>query len=121
MKGALAVPDGFSPAGATLQVSVGGVVKSFTLDAKGKAKVGTDQAQVFVKKKDVVLAQDARLNVKFAKGSFAESFDDEGLVNATVTNAAVTIPVEVVMNGTTYASAQAQSYTAKAGKSGKTK
>ena len=58
LKGTLAVSDGFSPAGATLQVSVGGVVKSFTLDAEGKAKIGTDQTQV----------------------------------NATLTNAAVTIP-----------------------------
>ena len=122
LKGTLAVPDGFSPAGATLQVSVGGVVKSFTLDAKGKAKVGTDQAQVFVKKKKgLVLAQDAKLTVKFAKGSFASSLLDEGLVDATVTDAPVTIPVEVVMNATTYAKAQPQVYTAKQGKTGKTK
>lgn len=122
LKGTLAVPDGFSPAGATLQVSVGGVVKSFTLDTKGKAKVGTDQAQVFVKKKKgLVLAQDARLTVKFAKGSFASSMLDEGLVDATVTDAAVTIPVEVVMNGTTYAKTQPLRYSAKQGKSGKAK
>ena len=122
LKGTLAVPDGFSPAGATLQVSVGGVVKSFTLDTKGKAKVGTDQAQVFVKKKrGLVLAQDAKLTVKFAKGSFASSLLDEGLVDATVTDAPVTIPVEVVMNATTYAKAQPQVYTAKQGKTGKTK
>lgn len=122
LKGTLAVADGFTPAGATLQVTIGGVAKSFTLDTKGKAKVGTDQAQVFVKKKKgLVLAQDARLTVKFAKGSFASSLLDEGLVDATVTDAPVTIPVEIVMNATTYARAQAQSYTAKAGKSGKTK
>lgn len=122
LKGTLAVPDGFSPAGATLQVTIGGVARSFTLDTKGKAKVGTDQAQVFVKKKkSLVLAQDARLTVKFAKGSFAESLADEGLADATVTEAPVTIPVEVVMNGTTYAKAQPQLYSAKQGKTGKTK
>ena len=44
LKGTLAVPAGFSAAGATIQASIGGVVKTFTLDAKGKAKVGADQA-----------------------------------------------------------------------------
>lgn len=58
---------------------------------------------------------------KFAKGSFASSLVDEGFVDATVTDAPVTIPVEVVGNATTDARAQAQSYTAKAGKTGKTK
>jgi hypothetical protein len=121
-RGTLAVPAGFSAAGATLEVSIGGVVKTFTLDAKGKAKVGNDRAQLTVKrKKGVVLAQDAKLSVRLAKGSFASSLADEGLVNATVKDLAVTMPVEIELNDTMYASAQPQKYTAKAGKTGKTK
>lgn len=122
LSGTLAVPDGFSRGGATLEVSIGGIVKSFTLDAKGKAKVGTDQAQLSVKKKKgVVLAQDARLALRLAKGSFASSLVDDGLANATVKDVAVTVPVEIKLNGTMYAKAQSQTYTAKQGKTGRTK
>lgn len=122
LKGTLAVPADFAVAGATLEVSIGGVVKTFTLDAKGKAKVGDDKAQLTVKaKKGVVLAQDAKLSVKFSKGSFASSLADDGLVDATVKDVAVTMPVEIELNDTMYASAQPQTYTAKTGKTGKTK
>lgn len=122
LKGTLAVPADFAVAGATLEVSIGGVVKTFTLDAKGKAQVGDDKAQLTVKaKKGVVLAQDAKLNVKFGKGSFAAALVDEGLVDATVKDIAVIMPVEIKLNDTMYALAQAQTYTAKAGKTGKAK
>ncbi len=122
LKGTLAVPAGFAVAGATLEVSIGGVVKTFTLDAKGKAKVGTDQAKLSVKaKKGIVAAQDAKLSIKLTKGSFASSLSDEGLVNATVTDVAVTLPVEIELNDTMYAKAQPQTYKAKQGKSGSAK
>lgn len=122
LKGTLAVPAGFAVAGATLEVSIGGVVKTFTLDAKGKAKVGTDQAQLTVKaKKGIVAAQDAKLSIKLTKGSFAASLSDEGLVDATVTEVAVTMPVEIELNDTMYAKAQPQTYKAKQGKSGSAK
>jgi hypothetical protein len=122
LKGTLAVPAGFAVAGATLEVSIGGLVKAFTLDAKGKAKVGTDHAKLFVKaKKGVVAAQDAKLNINLTKGSFAAAFADEGLVNATVTAVAVSVPVEIQLNGTMYAKTQPQLYSAKTGKSGSTK
>jgi hypothetical protein len=122
LKGTLAVPDGFAVAGATLDVSIGGVVRTFTLDAKGKAEVGTDKAHLAVKaKKGVVLAQDAKLSIKFSKGSFASSLSDEGLVNATVADVAVSVPVEIKLNDTMYAKTQPQTYTAKAGKTGSAK
>ena len=122
LKGTLAVPAGFSAAGATIQASIGGVVKTFTLDAKGKAKVGGDQAGLSVKaKRGVVLAQDAKLNIRFSKGSFASSLVDEGLGNATVTDVAVLVPVEIKLNDTMYAKAQPQKYSAKQGKTGRTK
>ena len=70
LKGTLAVPAGFSAAGATLEVSIGGVVKTFTLDAKGKTTVGTDKAQLTVKaKKGVVAAQDAKLVGRIGRSS----------------------------------------------------
>jgi hypothetical protein len=66
-------------------VSVGGVVESFTLDAKGKARTTRRRRR---------------------RWRWATS---------------VTIPVEVVMNGTTYAKAQPLRHGAKQGKSGRTK
>jgi hypothetical protein len=116
------VPAGFSAAGATIEVSIGGVVRTFTLGAKGKATIGSDQVALTVKAtKGVVAAQDAKLIVKFTRGTFASSLVDEGFVNATVTGVAVTMPVGIKLNDTMYASAQAQAYSAVAGTTGSAK
>lgn len=66
-------------------------------------------------------AQDAKLSIKLTKGSFASSLSDEGLVNATIAGVAVSVPVEIQLNGTMLAKTQPQIYSAKAGKSGSPK
>jgi hypothetical protein len=130
LSGTLPVPDGFTAAGAQVVVDVGGVVKSFTLDAKGRAKVGSDEVSISVKRKrGVVVAQDARLSVRFAKGTFAPQLQDEGLVDPLANGAPlgskfegpVSIGLRVDVNGAVYEKTQPQTYTAKAGKTGKTK
>lgn len=122
LKATLAVPDGFTAAGAQLFIDVGGVVKSFDLDAAGKAKVDTDRVKLTVAStRGVVLAQDAKLSVQFANGSFASWLADDGLTDTTVSELPISIPVRVVMNGHVYATTQPQTYTAKVGKTGKTK
>lgn len=122
LKAALAVPDGFTAAGAHVLVDVGGVVKSFDLDTDGRAKADTAQVKLAVaSKRGVVLAQDAKLRVKLANGSFASWLADEGLTDTTVTERPVSIPVRLVVNGQVYATTQPQTYTAKTGKAGKTK
>ena len=122
LEGSLNVPAGFVVNGAALIANIGGISKGFTLDAKGKAKVGTDQVQLTVKSnKGVVNAQAAKLTIRFEKGSLASSLVDDGLVNQTVTNKAVSVPVEIELAGTMFAKTHAQSYTAKAGKTGRAK
>ena len=49
MSGLLLIPEGFSVGGQTAIVDVGGVVKSFTLDPKGKSPKGNDAFAVGVK------------------------------------------------------------------------
>jgi len=116
LKGTVEVAPDFDPAGATVVVDVGGVVKGFTLGDKGKVKVGTDSVQI-KKPKDGV----SKFSVKFAKGSFATTLQDEGLVNETVSDVAVSVGTEVQLNGVIYKKLQPQTYKAKQGKTGSAK
>ena len=121
MSGLLLIPDGFTVAGQTVIVDIGGVVKSFTLDPKGKSPKGNDSIAVGVKAgKTGTPLQVAKFAVKLMKGSFAAALLDDGLVNATTT-AQVTVPVTVIFNAETLQKAVAQSYKASAGKGGATK
>lgn len=63
----------------------------------------------------------SKLGIKLTKGSLASSLADDGLVNATVTKDAKSVPVEIQLNGTMFAKTQPQIYTAKQGKSGSAK
>ena len=122
LEGSLAVPADFQVTGASLVANIGGIIKGFALDAKGKAKIGSDQVQLVVKsKKGVVLAQNAKLTIRFEKGAFASSLVDDGIKNETLTNSAASVPVEIELAGTMFAKTHALSYTAKAGKTGKAK
>ncbi len=124
LQGTLAVPDGFRVEGRKFVLDVGGVIKSFTLDAKGKAKAPGEQLVLKVKaKKGVVTAQDAKLSLKLTKGTFSADLADDGLVNETVKAVPVFIPVTVTVDDNpTPPTATAQlSYTAKKGKTGSAK
>ena len=120
--GTLPIAAGFNPASKTAIIDVGGVVKSITLDAKGKSPKGDNSFKLTVKaKKGVVAAQTAKYSVKLTKGSFATSLSDEGLTNADATKASVNVLVRIVFAGAVYEHTQALSYTAKKGKSGSAK
>ncbi|MFN8642288.1 MAG: hypothetical protein U0802_11770 [Candidatus Binatia bacterium] len=122
LTGTLPIPNGFPVDGARVVVDVGGVIKSFTLDAKGKAAVGDDKVALAVRAKGgVVLAQDAALSAKFKKGTFADKLVDEGLTNRTVSDLPVTVSVQVDVGPVVYTSSPTLTYTAKAGKTGKAK
>ena len=121
LSGLLLIPDGFTVAGQTVIVNIGGVVKAFTLDAKGKSPKGNDSLAVGVKAgKTGTPLQIAKFAVKLMKGTFAAALADDGLVNATTT-AQVTVPVTVIFNGEVLKKAMPQSYKATAGKGGATK
>ncbi len=116
LQGTLEVPSDFDPAGATVVVDVGGVIRSFTLDEKGKSKVDYDQAQI-KKPKDGL----SKYAVKIAKGSFSTTLADEGLTDTTVKDFATEVGVGLDVNAAKLRKLQPQLYTAKQGKSGKTK
>jgi hypothetical protein len=112
VKGTLAVPAGFSTAGVVVTLDVGGVVKSFTLDEKGKAKSGNDSFALG-KPKDGI----AKFTAMFKKGDFAASFADEGL-SGDAKKAPKTVLVTVYFNSQILTSSESLEYTGKTGKTG---
>jgi len=118
VKGLLDVPADVAVEGLRVIVDVGGVVKTFTLDAKGKSKSGGD---AFALKKPKSGA--SKFALKLIKGSFSASLADEGLADITVADLPVTVTVALTVNDNPAAlTVPVQlSYTAKAGKTGKTK
>jgi hypothetical protein len=122
LQGTLPVPAGFRPEGLVMVVDVGGVVRSFTLDAKGKGVSELDRTQLKTKFQDgEIPTQDAKYAVKFAKGTFSDRLVDENLTDRTVKEDPVSIKVDVHVGPAAYTATVAQEYTAKQGKTGKTK
>jgi hypothetical protein len=120
LKGLIAVPNGFHADGRMVTVDVGGVARTFVLDAKGAAKSEGAQVKLAVKSsKGVVLAQDAKLAFK-TKGSLQTDLADEGLIDTTVEDLPVQIRDEVTIDGKKIVKVVTQAYTAKTGKTGKT-
>jgi ELWxxDGT repeat protein len=103
-------------AGQTFIIDVGGVVKSFTLDEKGKSPKGNDTVSVGKPGK----TGSAKYSVKLNKGSFATTLADEGLTDETMKAQTKTVPVIVLFGSKLYSKDQGQVYTATKGKSGKT-
>ncbi|MCY3018671.1 MAG: PKD domain-containing protein [Planctomycetota bacterium] len=121
LSGLLLIPDGFTVAGQTAIVDIGGVVKSFTLNGKGKSPKGSDSFAVGVKaRRTGTPLQVAKFAVKLLKGSFAAALADDGLINASTT-AQVTVPVTLIFNGEVLQKAVSQSYKAVKDKAGATK
>lgn len=122
LKGGIRIPQGFSAAGKTARFDVDGVVKSFTLNAKGSAKAGTDSFKLKIKSTNgVVTTQTAAFSASFKKGSFASEFSDQGLIDDVLVDVPVRIKSTLSVGGYTVYGLNVLSYTARAGKSGKTK
>ncbi|HYF49172.1 MAG TPA: CAP domain-containing protein [Planctomycetota bacterium] len=123
VSGSLPVPANFVVAGQTVVVDVAGVVKTFTLDLKGKAGLGTpDTFSLKVRSsKGVVAAQTSAFKAMFKTGDFAATVADEGLLSADVKDASRTVPVLIFFNGQMFSTDRPVLYTAKTGKTGRTK
>jgi len=117
LSGVLPIPAGFVFAGQKIGIEVGGVVRSFTLNAKGKAKVGTNSFAIGIKPKLGL----SKYTMKVSRGTFSDRLQDEKLTNTTVKALPVTVIVNLIFNNTFYQKAQPQSYTARQGKTGKAK
>jgi hypothetical protein len=100
---------------------VGGVFKTFTLNAKGASPKANDTFKISVKAKSgVVAAQVAKFQAKFNKGNFAAALADEGMRSTTVKATARTVTVRAIFNNRYFQKVQSQLYSSIAGKSGKT-
>lgn len=114
--GALSVPAGFVPTGVQVIVDVGGAARAFSLTEKGSGVNGASSFKLSKPKDNM-----AKYKAKLGKGNFAIDLADDGLSNTTAVDASVTVPVTVYFNGTVLRLDVAKLYTAKAGKTGRTK
>jgi len=121
-KGDITVGAGVSLEGLPVSVDVGGVTQQFTLNKKGKANAG--DGNTFHLKAKLKKGVTKAAPVKFVfelKGDFQETLATYGLVDQTVQDVAVSIPVELTAGPLTFAADQAFSYGAKQGKKGTAK
>lgn len=116
VSGQFPLADGTSLSGKVLRIDVGGVVKTFTLDAKGKSPKGNDTASVTAPKAGV-----AKFAASFKKGDFSGEFVNEGMTNATVANVYAPTTVAVTFDGIAHSETVQLVYAAKQGKSGAAK
>jgi len=123
VSGTLPVPAGFVASGQLVVVDVAGAVKTFTLDPKGKAGLGTpDTFSLKIKsRKGVVATQVSGFKAMFKTGDFAMLVSDEGLLSADVKDATRIVPVLIFFNSQMYSADRDVLYTAKTGKTGRTK
>lgn len=124
LKARLAMPDGFSVDGARLIVDIGGAVRTFDLDAKGKSG-GTDpdakaRMKLLPGKKQVQAGATLfDLTVTLKRGNFAADLADEGLDDT-----ALDAPGErqvtlfVVAGGTPFMSVETVVYRNRSGRKG---
>ena len=112
VSGTLQVAAGFSPAGQEVVLDVGGVVRRFALDRRGKSSPGLSSFRIQIKsRKGVVAAQQAKFSAKFTKDIFAAFFADENLVPAALKNAQRVVRVTVLFDKQTYTTDQPQLFT----------
>jgi hypothetical protein len=119
LKSEFPVAGGFNPSGKQVSVDVGGVVRNFTLGATGTGTVGDGSAKLTLRKTGgAVGAQRAKFQMTLKNASLQGGLADEGLTNANVAGAIVTVPVEIVFDGTTYEGIADLLYKAKQNKKG---
>lgn len=103
LSGALPVPAGILLPGQQVVVSVGGVVRSFTYDSKGRTLTGQGSLKLRPRTRHMITTgRLARFQGFFFARGFAGSLSDEGLVNADVTNLQVTVPVIILFGKTMF-------------------
>ena len=114
------LPAGFTPDQQRLLINVGGVVRSFVLNARGggvSSESGADTVMLRTRKGSSL----AMVTVKLSRGAFLADFADEGLLNATVYAQSATIGVALVIGTAAYHADAAVTYTAHLGKMGSAK
>lgn len=116
--GSLSLPPGFVPARQKIQLVIGGYGRIFTLDAKGRANKQPDCSLNF---KANTKTNTATYTLTARKSALQQYFVDEKLTNRDAKDDLTTVRVSMFLANTIYDLIQPQNYTAKKGKSGKTK
>lgn len=120
VSGVLPVPADFTPGGKQVIANVGGVIRAFTLDVKGKSLVTTATTEKFslARPKDGF----AKFNLKLTKGNFAAALSDESLTGSLdVKKETRSARITVYFNNATYTLTQTLEYSARRLKSGSAK
>jgi hypothetical protein len=119
-KGRIVIGAGSSLAGIPVTVDVGGAVRSFVLDEKGRANDGLGSKFKLKAKLDKSgLTKADRVKFSFRlKGDFKATLAEYGLVDETVKDAPVTIPIAFTAGTNRYAVERPFTYDAKQGKTG---
>jgi hypothetical protein len=115
LAGSVPLAAGFAPTGKTVQLDVGGVALSFTLNKKGAGAASGGKLKLNVKKGTFKVA---------LKGAFAGSLADENLTGGSDVpkpGQARTVDVSLTVDGTTRLKHEGLTYVAKAGKKGTAK
>ena len=94
-------------------LSIGGAQVQFMLDQRGKAKIAQGTFQFNLQK--------GTFTANLRNTNLSGNLGVVGIVNATLTNAKVTVPVGLILNGVSFQADKSLLYTAKADKSGKAK
>ena len=118
MTGILPVPSGFVPTGKQVIVNIGGVIKVFSLDAKGMT---TPKSTVSTFKLTKAKNGSAPYTLKLSKGSFATALALIFPGTADAKNAPVNLTATVYFNNVTYQTIRSMQFTAKKGKTGSAK
>jgi len=131
IKGVLpSLPALFNPLNKIVLLDVGGATVQFTLNAKGKAQSPQGTAQFKLKpmkknkltQKKEFMGGAVPFTIKLSKVDLSSAWLDEGVdPESSATNAAISVNIDLNLNGTIYTSNRAAHYTAKAKKGGKLK
>jgi hypothetical protein len=117
IRGKLPAPEG-DYAGLVVTVDIGGAMRTFTLDSKGKAKNGNDTFMFEGKPKDGLVKYDT----KFKKADLSDDLADEGMDGSEEAKKEDRDVIVVITVGdTAYAGEATVEYTAKVGKTGNAK
>lgn len=116
-QGTLPLPAGFNPDGKEAVINVGGVIKRFTLNAKGASPRGDSTFKLILGRN----SQEAKFIANVKKDNLQNALADERITNADVQKESRPVNVAVLLNDTQFTASVDQEYTAKAGKSGRTK
>ena len=122
LSGTLPVQAGFKLEDSVVVVNVGGVARRFKLDEKGSAVDRDATFKLSVKTvTGNVAAQTAKFTFKTKKGLHGPDLLDDGYVETEVKKEKRTVDVTVLFDNAQYRVPVQQEYTAKAGKSGRSK